>query len=120
MSAARNYGNLQPATRETGRPRRVVRRVERTPKKSWYNLRLFLIGGSVSVFSLLFLQLWLDSQITAIYVEAQGIQRSIQVQAEANAQLQSEIRELSSYTRVMEVAVDYGLEIQENNIIFAD
>jgi len=72
------------------------------------------------LFSLLFLQLWLDSQITATYVEAQSIQRHIQAQAEANAQLQSEIRELSSYTRIMEVAVDYGLEVQENNIIFSD
>ena len=117
MNVAKHYENQRapkPAVR------RVIKRVEPKPKAKVYTLRNLFVLGGLMTFAILFGQLWMDSQITALHVETENIRRSIDYQNLVHTQLRSEILDLSSYSRVMEIATAHGLEVQENNIIFAD
>lgn len=119
MNAARSFeSQAQPKAKPV--VRRVVKKVNKEPKKQFYTLQNLMVLGGFLTFGLLFGQLWLDSQITALHVEAQNYQSRINSENEAASQLRSEIRELSSYSRVLEIATAHGLEVQENNIIFSD
>ncbi|MCL1949295.1 MAG: hypothetical protein FWF59_06160 [Turicibacter sp.] len=111
----------QPLTTPGVRPvRRVVKKAAPKPKRRLYSIRNFVIMGGTLLFANLFLQLWMDSRITAIHSESQSTRNSILAQYEQASQLRSEIRELSSYTRVMGIATAQGLVVQENNIVFSD
>lgn len=106
--------NTQPQWEQA--PDRVVIRRQKATKKSFYNLKMLLAISGIGVFSLMFMQLYLDSQINHINAQAELTRMEIAQELIINEQLASTVSELSRPTRITEIATNRGLTINDNVI----
>ena len=70
----------------------------------------------VGVFGLMFMQLYLDSQINHINVQAELTRMEINNALVMNEQLAAQVSELSRPARIIEIAEARGLTINDNVI----
>ena len=109
MSQPGYLPNQQPES-----PRVVRRRAERKPKRSFYTLKMLLTVCGIGVFGLMFIQLYMTSQINHIHYQVQNMQIDINRELAINEQLNVQISELSQYSRIIEIATSRGLTFNEN------
>ena len=111
MSQPEHLPNQHPDS-----PQVVRRRVEKKPNRSFYTLKMLLTVCGLGIFGLMFIQLYMDSQVNHIHYEIQHVRRDITREITMNEQLSAQISELSQYSRIIEVATDRGLTLSENII----
>ena len=104
-------------TQHPDSPQVVRRRVENKPRRSFYTLKMLLATCGIGVFALMFVQLYIDTQINHVHYEIQRTRLSINRETIMNEQLNAQISELSQHSRIMEIATSHGLTFNENNII---
>ena len=97
-------------------PQVVRRRVEKKPKRSFYTLKMLLTVCGLGIFGLMFIQLYMDSQINHIHYEIQHVRMDINRVNARNEELSAQISELSQYSRIIEIATERGLTLSENII----
>ena len=99
-------------------PQVVKRRVENKPKRSFYTLKMLLTVCGIGIFGLMFIQLYMDSQINHTHYQIQRVRRDISHHLTVNEELNAQISELSQYSRIIEIAEERGLTLSANeNII---
>ena len=98
-------------------PRVVRKRIEKKPKRSFYTFKMLLAVCCIGIFGLMFVQLYVDSQINLVHYEIQSTRSAIDQQLAINEQLRAEISDLSQYSRVIEIATSQGLTFNEDNIV---
>ena len=97
-------------------PHVVRRRIEKKPKRNFYTLKMLLAVCGLGIFGLMFIQLYMDSQINHIHYETQIVRMNINSELTRNEELNARISELSQYSRIIEVATERGLILSENII----
>jgi len=97
-------------------PKVVKRRIDKKPKRSFYTLKMLLSTCGIGVFGLMFVQLYMISQINHVHYEIQRVRVNINREIAINEQLSAQISELSQYSRIIEIATARGLEFNENII----
>ena len=109
--------NSQPGLPNHPESPQVLRRlVENKPKRSFYTLKMLLTVCGIGIFGLMFIQLYMDSQINHIHYDIQRVRGDINHQLTINEQLNAQISELSQYARIIEIAYERGLTLSENII----
>ena len=98
-------------------PQIVRRRVETKPKGRFYTLKMLLTVCGLGIFALMFLGLYVDTQINHVHYDIQRTRMSINEVNNLNEQLNAQIAELSQHSRIMEIATARGLTFNENNTI---
>lgn len=88
----------------------------RVARKSFYNLKWLLALCGVGVFALMFLQLYMDSQINHLRAQAEWTRIEINNELIINEQLSSQVSELSRPARIIEIGTQSGLT-NEGDII---
>ena len=111
----KNIPQLQP-NKQPDSPRVIKRRIENKPKKSFYTLKMLLTVCGLGIFGLMFIQLYMDSQLNHIHYDIEHARMSINNEIAANEELSAQISELSQYSRIIEVATERGLTLSENII----
>ena len=94
----------------------VRRRVENRPKRSFYTIKMLLTVCGVGIFGLMFIQLYMDSQINHIHYDIQRVRININRELAVNEELNARISEMSQYSRIREVATERGLTLSDNII----
>jgi cell division protein FtsL len=123
MAAERNniqleaINPLQRPNQQPESPRVIRRRIKKKPKRSLYTLKMLMVVCGIGVFGLMFIQLYMDSQISLIHYDIQRVQIRINRETLRNEQLSAQISELSQYSRIIEIANARGLTFNEENII---
>lgn len=98
-------------------PNRVVKkRLEKSVKKNFYGVKMLFAICGVGMFGLMFMQLYLDSQINHINAQAELTRMEINSELIINEQLASTVSELSRPTRIIEIATERGLTFNDNVI----
>jgi len=97
-------------------PQVVRRRVEEKPKRDFYTLKMLLTVCGLGIFGLMFIQLYMDSQINHIHYDIQHVRMSINNELRRNEEISARISELSQYPRIIEVATERNLTLSENII----
>ena len=98
-------------------PRVVRRRIEKKPKGRFYTLKMLLTACGIGVFALMFIQLYMDTQINHIHYDIQRTRMEINRQVLINEQLNAYISELSQHSRIIEIATARGLSFNAENIV---
>jgi cell division protein FtsL len=107
--------NQQPQWEQS--PRRVVKkRLEKAPKRNFYSIKLLLAICGVGVFGLMFMRLYLDSQINHINAQTELTRMAINNQLIINEELAAQVADLSRQTRIIEIATERGLTFNDNVI----
>ena len=101
---------------QLGSPRIVRRRVEKKPKRNFYTLKMLFVACGIGVFGLMFMGLYMDSQINHVHYEMQRVRMTIDRELAINEQLSAQISELSQHSRIIEIATSRGLTFNENII----
>lgn len=121
MAAQRNFDtithlpNRQPQREHT--PDKVVKkRLEKRAKKSFYSIRMLFAICGMGMFGLMFMQLYLDSQINHINAQVELARMEIEQELIINEELASMVSELSRPARINEIATARGLTINDNVI----
>jgi len=115
-----NYMQAQPQylpNQQPDSPRIIRRRTERKVRKRFQTFKIFLIASGLGIFSLMFIQLYIDTQITQVHYEIQQLRFDIGQELSVNEQLAAQISELSQRSRIIEIATERGLTFNENVII---
>jgi len=97
-------------------PQIVRRRVDNKPKRSFYTIKMLLTVCGLGIFGLMFIQLYMDSQINHIHYDIQRTRMNISHEITRNEELSARISELSQYARIIEIATERGLTLSENII----
>lgn len=120
MAAKRDY-NLQPnqlPSQQPDSPHIIRRRIERKPKRSLYTFKMLLMVCGLGIFGLMFLELYMASQINHIHYDIQRLQHTIDHELGINEQLNAQVSILSQPSRIIEIAIERGLTLTSNeNII---
>lgn len=111
MHQPKHLPNQQPAS-----PQVIRRRIEKKPKRDLYTLKMLLAVCGLGIFGLMFIQLYMDSQINHIHYDTQRVRMNISNELTRNEELTARISELSQYSRIMEIATERGLILSENII----
>ena len=121
MAAQRKFNtmpempNRQPGQEQN--PSRVVKKhLKKSAKKKFYSIKMLLAISGVGVFGLMFMQLYLDSQINHINAQAEFMRVEINQALVRNEELASQVSELSRLTRIVEIATSHGLTLNDNVI----
>lgn len=115
LNATMPIPNGQPQREQ--RPRRVVKkRSEKAPRKRFYGFKMLFAICGVGMFGLMFMRLYLDSQINHINAQAELTRMEIDRELVINEQLASQVSELSRPTRIIEIATEHGLTFNDNVI----
>jgi len=120
MAAKREY-NLQPhqsPSQQPNAPHIIRRRIEKKPKRSWYTLKMLLMVCVFGIFGLMFVELYMASQINHVHYEIQSTRNAIHYERNINEQLEAQVSILSQQSRIIEIAMERGLTLTPNeNII---
>ena len=120
MAAKRDY-NLQPSqlpNRQPDSPRIIRRRIEKKPRRSFYTLKMLLMICGLGIFGLMFIELYMASQINHVHYDIQRLQDTIGYELNINEQLNAQVSILSQQSRIIEIAMERGLTLTSNeNII---
>ena len=98
-------------------PQVVRRRIEKKPKGRFYTLKMLLTACGIGVFALMFIQLYMDTQINHYHYDIQHTRVAINRVNFRNEQLNAQISELSQHSRIIEIATARGLSFNAENII---
>ena len=112
MQQPQHLPNQQPGTRQV-----VKRRIETKPKIGFYTLKMLLTVCGIGIFGLMFIQLYMISQINHYHYQIQEVRSNIERELGNNEQLNAQIAELSQYSRIMEIATARGLSLSENRVL---
>ncbi|MCL1989716.1 MAG: hypothetical protein FWG67_02385 [Defluviitaleaceae bacterium] len=118
--AAKRKHDLQPTwhpQRQPESPRVVRRRIEKKPKKSFYTFKMLCMMCGIGIFGLMFVELYMASQINHIHYEIQGLQHQIEGAQVINEQLHAQVSILSQQSRIIEIATEHGLTLTPNENI---
>jgi len=116
------FDNINPAYEPSRQPKKqprhvVKKRVDEDVSKKPYAARFLFLTVCAGIFSLMFLELYMASQINHVHYEIQQVQRHIATESSRNEQLVAEISVLSQHSRIIEIATRHGLIFDENNVI---
>ena len=112
MPQPQHFPNQQPRS-----PHVVKRQIEKKPKRSFYTLKMLLTVCGIGIFGLMFIQLYMISQINHYHYQMQEVRTNIERELTVNEQLNAQIAELSQYSRIIEIATVRGLTLSENDVI---
>ena len=125
MAARRNNMRLEATqhrpqylpNQQPDSPQVVRRRIEKKPKARFYTLKMLLTTCGIGIFALMFVGLYIDTQINHVHYDIQRVRMAINEGINYNEQLNAQIAELSQHSRIMEIAISRGLTFNENNTI---
>jgi len=95
----------------------IRRRIKKKPKRRLYTLKMLLTVCAIGVFALMFIQLYMDTQINHYHYDIQRTRMVINREVLRNEQLNAQISELSQHSRIIEIAISHGLSFDAENII---
>lgn len=103
-------GGIQPE-----RKRRVKVKVH---KKRWITTgeKFVYVLFSAIVLSILFYTVSFSYSVDSLNRQVQGLEQDVSAQAETNANLEYEVKELSNPNRILDIARSHGLEIQNTKL----
>jgi len=104
--------NSQPDVKQV-----VRKRVKQEAGYRFYTVKMLIVVFGLGVFSLMFLELYMSSQINHVHYEIQRVQRDINQGVLMNDQLNAEISRQSQHSRIIEIATRHGLTFNEENVI---
>ena len=96
--------------------RKPVKRLVQKRRRRLYNAKMLFIICGLSLFVLLFGQLYLDAQLNQVHRQIERTRFTISRETVINEQLQSHVSELSQHARIIEIANARGLTFNENII----
>ncbi len=100
--------------------RLLIKRQVRRETKTLYSGKNLMIGLIAGVVLIVMGQLYLDAQVNAMHYKVENLKFEMNTQNVANEELYSKIAELSTYSRAMEIANEYGLKTQGNIIYIGE
>jgi len=95
----------------------IRRRIKKKSKGRLYTLKMLLTVCGVGVFALMFIQLYMDTQINHYHYDIQRTRMIINREVLRNEQLNAQISELSQHSRIIYIATSRGLSFDAENII---
>ena len=111
MQQPQHLPHQQPET-----PQVVRRRLVKKPKGRFYTFKMLLAVCGIGIFGLMFIQLYMDSQINHVHYEIQTLRTNINQELSRNEQWSAYIAELSQRSRIIEIAKERGLAFAEQII----
>lgn len=87
-----------------------------TPKHYIRRERRALVGLGALIMGLSCLVIWSNTTVTKAQAKIQKIDQQVSTLQTSNANMKEEISELSSRSRLMQVAKDVGLKMNDKNI----
>jgi len=120
MAAKRKHdlqSPMQHPHQQPQSPHIIRRRVAKKPKRSLYTFKMLLAVCGLGIFGLMFIELYLASQINHVHYEIQGLRHAINENLNVNEQLSAEVSILSQQSRIIEIATARGLELTLNENI---
>ncbi|MEY8661997.1 cell division protein FtsL [Ligilactobacillus faecis] len=87
-----------------------------TPKHYIRRERRALVGLGALIMGLSCLVIWSNTTVTKTQAKIQKIDQQVSTLQTSNANMKEEISELSSRSRLMQVAKDVGLKMNDKNI----
>jgi len=119
MAAIRKYRTqpIQHPQQQPQSPRITKRKTMRKPKRSLYTFKMLLTVCGLGIFGLMFIELYMASQINHVHYETQVLQQNIDQHLSHNEQLSAEVSILSQQSRIVEIAAQRGLTLTSNEKI---